>query len=328
MVRFLYPLVIGGGVVLLVAAELVRRWWFKEPTYLYPFVHILRKEGVGSAPSFSVQRLALWLRWVALVMLLLGTARPQLLDESSRIFVEGRDIQLVLDVSGSMQLFDDLKDRRSRFDVAKQELLRFVGKREDDSLGVIIFGAMAFSRCPLTQDKKLLKDIVDSIELGIVNPDGTVLSAALALAIGRLRTSPAKSKIVILLTDGAPSPEDISPEPVIALAKKCGVKVYTIGVGSEGGGFIDSPLQGVIRLNTARNDALLQHIADETGGLFFKAERPEDVARVYESIDALEKTSYELPQYTRFVELFPVFLLVALALLTVELCMRWWWVIP
>ncbi len=326
MVRFLYPLVLAGGAFFLVAVGIIRRLWRPQPTYVYPYVHILRTYGL-TASSFSVERVALWVRWSALIALLLATARPQWLDENSRVRVEGRDIFLIMDVSGSMQLFDDPKDRRTRFDVAKKEVLRFIDKREDDSLGVIIFGAMAFSRCPLTQDKKLLKEIVQGVELGIVNPQGTVLSAALALAVGRLRRSPAKSKIAILLTDGAPTGQDVAPEPVIELAKKCGVKIYTIGVGSEGGGLVEIPFQGVVRCDTPRNDVLLQRIADETGGVFFKAERPEDVARVYESIDALEKTSYDLPQYTRFTELFPIFLILAVVLLAVELCMRWWWVI-
>lgn len=322
-----YPAVLVYGLLISVLVLVLLRRLRREPTLEWPYAALVKKLMGQTGRGWSVKRVIRTLRVLAMVSALLATARLQYIDVSSRLPVEGRDIMLVLDVSGSMQLFDDEKNRITRFESAKREVLAFIDSRTDDQLGLVFFAATAFSRCPLTHDKKILTELVTDLQLGMINPDGTVLSAALAVAVNRLRSSRAKTKIIIVLTDGAPSDYDLPPDDVIALAKQYNIKIYTIGVGSEAGGFAQMPFYGLTRCQTPLNVALLERYAHETGGAFFRAEKPEEIAQVYQAIDTLEKSEYELPRYTRFVELFPVFAWVALLALIGELLLRAWLVI-
>lgn len=295
-------------------AILWRRFFLKITRYKYPYVDFFR--GLGkktiSKELFSTKKIIFILRTLLVFSLAIAASRPQIIDENSRVWIEGVDIIIVLDASGSMELFDDIKDRRSRFSVAKSEAQKFIKKRENDQIGLVIFGATAVSRSPLTLDKNLLHEIVSDTKIGEINPDGTVLSIALGMAVKRLVNSKAKSKVVILVTDGAPSPHDVHPAPILELAKKYNVKVYTIGVGSEKGGYTIGPFGNTIRCYTPINKELLNVIASQTGGEFFEAQNPEDVARIYETIDKLEATRYDAPSFTRYTELFMIFLFMAL----------------
>lgn len=328
MISFLYPVVFWVGLFTVVFVYLVRRIFRPEATLEWPFVAIvLRSEGKKVLSSWSPRQWALMLRILGCGALLIGTARPQYIDECSKLPVEGRDIELVIDVSGSMALFDDQNNRVSRFEAAKREVAHFIEQRVDDQIGLVFFAATAFSRCPLTYDKGLLRKMISELEIGMLNPQGTVLSAALAVAINRLRNSSARTKIIVALTDGAPSEYDVVPDEVIALAKKYDIKIYTIGVGSEEGGFGEHPLFGIVRCQTPLNSALLDRFARETGGAFFRAERPDDIARVYKTIDNLEKSSYEVPRYAHKRELFFWFLIIAFCALLIEAFIRARWVL-
>ncbi len=324
---FAYPTVLVCGVLAVALAYTILKYCRREPLLEWPYAAVVKKLMAQSGRGWSIKRFVRFLRIFAVINLLLATARPQYVDEDSRLPVEGRDIMLVLDVSGSMQVFDDQKDRITRFDAAKREVLNFIERRVDDQLGLVFFAATAFSRCPLTHDKTLLKSLVSDLQLGMINPDGTVLSAALAVAVNRLRSSKAHTKIIIVLTDGAPSEYDIAPDEVISLAKQSGVKIYTIGVGSEEGGFAQVPFYGLVRCQTPLNVALLERFAHETGGAFFRAERPEEITRVYQTIDALEKSEYDVPRYTRQIELFPLFAWFAFLAVLSEILIRAWWVL-
>lgn len=320
-----YALWIGlAGAGLAAIALLFYTVFKKNITYIFPYVHHVKNRLAVFGPWYAPSKLFLAARIGTYALLIAALIRPVIVDERSRVRVKGRALMLLLDMSGSMQLFDDLNDRRSRFEVAKNELIRFIDQRVDDSLGLVIFGATAFSRCPLTYDKKLLQLMVGDLELGMINCEGTVLAGGLAMALNRLKAAKAKSKIVVMLTDGEPSCHDIAPGPVIELAKKLGVRVYTIGVGSEGGGYAQLPFQGVVQCQTPLNKNLLGMIAQETGGAFFRAERPDELATIYQKIDALERTELEVPRYTRFYELFPWLLIGALCCLFGEWVMRWW----
>lgn len=322
-----YPAVLLVGVLLLVLVFVLLQRFRREPTLEWPYAALVKKLMGDKHSGWSAKRVIRALRMGAILCALFATARFQYVDENSRMPIEGRDIMLVLDVSGSMQLFDDEKNRITRFDAAKREVLAFIDNRTDDQLGLVFFAATAFSRCPLTHDKKLLIQLVTDLHLGMINPDGTVLSAALAVAVNRLRSSRAKTKIIIVLTDGAPSDFDIPPDDVIALAKQNQIKIYTIGVGSEAGGFAQMPFYGLTRHQTPLNSELLERYAYETGGAFFRAEKPEEIAQVYKTIDKLEKSEYEVPRYAKFIELFPVFAWAALLALIGELLLRAWWVL-
>lgn len=323
LLQVVQPWVIYGGMLLLLVGALYRWHWYKTPCYVMPYV-VWMHEQVKQKTYSSLRSLLVCMRCCALIVLIVATSQLRYVDESSKIVVDGSDIMLVFDLSGSMQLFDDLKDRRSRFSVAQQELLTFIANRQQDQIGLIVFGATAVSRCPLTLDKLLLHDIVSQLALGDIAHNSTLLGVALSMAVNRLRHSQASSKIIIALTDGAPSDNDIPVDPVISLAQKYGIKIYTIGVGGAAGGYAEMPFHGIVRFETPLNEALLKKVAHETGGEFFLAEKPNDVQRVYAMIDQLEKTSYQAPLYSRHYDLFLWLLCGALVLLGLELIIRCW----
>ena len=237
--------------------------------------------------------------------MLILVAKPQLTDRKSKITVEGIDIMMVLDVSGSMKYFDDLKDRRSRLEVAKHEAIQFIDKRHNDAIGLVVFGYYAMTSCPLTSDKTMLKTMIQS--LGFSETDsihnGTVISQALITASRRLQKSQAKSKIIILLTDGEPSPEDLPIQEAIDIAKSFGIKIYTIGIGTHGMSFYQHQF-GVMQYQSQFNTELLEKVAHETGAQFFDAKKAQDLARVYDDIDRLEKTQYQNDTYTKHYDYF------------------------
>ncbi len=246
-------------------------------------------------------------------------AKPQLIDIKSHIEVEGIDIMLVMDLSGSMQCFDDLQDRRTRIEVEKKEAITFIDKRENDPIGIVIFANDALSRCPLTLDKKLLKNIVQDLNIGVINSDGTLLSVGIAMAANRLKHSKATTKIMIVLTDGAPSKHDIDWKEAVEIAKKFGIKIYTIGIGNEEGGYLTMQPWGLVPCGVQLNKSLLQSIAQETGGRFFEAKKPSDMKIIYQTIDTLEKTSYQTDLFTQRYDIYIPFLLMALLLIGIEL---------
>jgi len=252
-----------------------------------------------------------------LFLLALLVAKPQLVDSRSNIMVDGIDIMLVLDASGSMQYQDYSDDERSRFEVAQEEAIRFSKKRTNDAIGLVIFGKDALSRCPLTLDKKIITDMVSGLKLGDIDPDGTMLATAVVTAVNRLKHSSAKSKIMILLTDGEPSPGDMNFSAAIEIAKKFNIKVYAIGIGTDQEGYVMHPFYGMIPKPKV-NSALLQQIARETGGVFFMAQDEHDMRHVYDTIDQLERTKHEAPLYSRYIDLVIPVLLLCIGLLFLE----------
>jgi len=240
-------------------------------------------------------------------------------DNKSKLPVKGIDIILSLDASGSMNMPAG-QDNKSRFQVAKEEAIKFIDKRENDSIGLVIFANVAVSRCPLTQDKNTLKEIINNTDVGQINEQGTVLTKSLLIAINRLKYSDAKSKIIILLTDGNPTPNDANPELAIELAKKLNIKIYTIAIGSNSQEFVNNlgynffgfPIIATI------NTQLLKDIAKATNGNFFMAKDPEDLEKIYSEIDQLEKSEHEAPVYAKYYEYFILFLWIAFILLFIE----------
>jgi len=303
-----------------------RLWWYKRPVYRYALTQTLANSPV--ATSGIHHKVFFGLRLAQLLLLCFLVARPQWVDKNSTIHGEGRDIVLALDVSGSMELFDDERDRRSRIQVAKEEAISFIDKRTDDPIGVVIFARDALSRCPITLDKAMLKSIVGQLSIGFINEQGTSLGTGLATAVNRLRKSKSKSKIIILLTDGEPTPETdrISPETAIDLAKQFGIKVYTIGIGSEQGGIVKHPFYGYQRVQARINVPLLKEIASNTGGQFFRANNPSSMKQIYSTIDALEKTEYTTTLFQNSYEAFIPFMIVLLLLVFLELfCKLFLW---
>ncbi|MCK5633362.1 VWA domain-containing protein [bacterium] len=257
------------------------------------------------------------LRFFSLILLAFLIGRPQLVDSRSNVLIEGIDIMLVLDVSGSMELRDYGDKKKSRVEVAKQEAIRFIDKRVHDPIGLVIFGQHAISRCPITSDKTILKSIVNDLHIGVVNPDGTVLCRAILNAANRLKDSKSKNKILIMLTDGEPSKGDEKPEIAIEVVKKMGIKVYTIGIGSDKDQIIYHPFYGPIQ-KPKINSELLKKIAKQTGGKFFLAANQNDMRSVYDEIDKLEKTEYETDIFSNYQEVLMPFLWIVFIFVVLE----------
>lgn len=300
--RFLYPQVWLVLVPLLIGVVWYRWFWFHSVSYQYPLAAVIKKQ--QSRPFFSFSRLYFWIRLLVLILLSLLVARIQIFDPLSKVHVEGIDIMLVLDVSQSMACCDDPHDPISRIAIAKREAVRFIKKRVNDPIGLVIFGREAASRCPLTLDKHVLQDIVETTDIGVIDSRGTVLSKAILTAANRLRHTKARSNVMVLLTDGEPTDDDSDPRQAIDIAKKLGIKIYTIGIGSDQGGFMRHPQFGLIAAGSYLNKPLLQAIAHETGGKFFEARNKQELRLIYDQIDRLEKTEHESNIFARYRDYF------------------------
>jgi Ca-activated chloride channel homolog len=319
--RFAYAYLFSIFFPLLILMVLYRLYFYRVAHYSFPMSSLLQQTALLKKTYHK--KILFLIRFASLLGLILLIARPQFVDERSQINVEGVGMVLAIDVSDSMQLFDDLRDRRSRIEVAKGEAVRFIEKRTNDPIGIVLFGQEAVSRCPLTLDKKFLKELVGSIHLGMINPSATALGTGLATAVNRLKNDQAKSKVIILLTDGEPTPgEKIDPEVAMQLAKEFNIKVYTIGIANEEGGFINHPFGGVQRVGVKLNVALLKKIAENTGGKFFKASNPSEMRQIYDIIDQLEKTEYQTNLFHNYYEAFLSFIWIIILLFSFELVLR------
>jgi Ca-activated chloride channel family protein len=278
--------------------------------------HALKKN--SRATSHIHKKVFYFLRLLILILLAFLIAKPQIVDSRSKIPVQGIDIILVLDVSGSMQFRDDEHDERSRFEVAKAEAIHFIEKRDNDALGLVLFGKDTVSRCPITFDKQLLKNVVDELQLGVIDSDGTMLVTGIVTAANRLKHSRSKTKVMIVLTDGEPSEGDMDPSVGIEVAQKLGIKIYTIGIGSEQEQIFRHQLYGMM-IRPKVNKELLTSIAQQTGGAYFFARSAADMRRVYDTIDALERTDHEVPHFSLYYDLLVPFIAVIMAGLFCEL---------
>jgi len=265
--------------------------------------------------------LPFYARLVALACLVLALARPQLGYAWEESLTEGIDIQIVLDISGSMGAEDFQPN--NRLTVAKQVVKEFVAGRPGDRIGMVVFSGAAMTRAPLTTDREMLNLLIDAVELNTL-PDGTAIGVALASAAARLRDSAAKTKIIVLVTDGVNNAGAIDPVSAAALCKGLGIKVYTVGVGS--GGRVTVPLQSqdpvtgrtVTRryvMNVPVDEPLLRQIAQRTGGQFYKATDQKGLQRIFREIDRLEKTPLQVKRYVRYREAFPPLVWAGLGLL-------------
>lgn len=314
--RFAHPLILLYTLPLVALVCFVYYKYARTIVYRYSLASAIGHDGFATTHPYK--KISWFLRFISLVILAFLLAKPQLVDLNSHILVEGIDIVLTLDISGSMRFRDYEDDRRSRIAVAKDEAKLFVDKRDNDAIGLVIFGNDAVSRCPITSDKTIIKSMIDELDIGLIDPDGTLLSTGLITALNRFKKSKAKSKIIILLTDGEPSPGDDKPEDAIEIAKQLGVKVYTIGIGSEQAEYIHDPFYGV-QIKPGINKTLLSKIAQQTGGKFFNARNAQDMRVVYNTIDMLEKTEYETNMYNKYYDIFVPFVWFILLMVALEI---------
>lgn len=323
--QYVHPWILWSAGPLIIVFFWYKITFQKQVSYRYPLTSYLQKHGHDVEKSW-VFYLSPLLQSLILMLLAIVLAQPRIVDVKSKISVEGIDMMLVLDVSGSMQICDDPNDQRSRLQVAKQEAIKFIDKRENDPLGLVIFAHDAVSRCPLTLDKKILKEIMHDTQIGIIDPSGTVLSLGIIMAANRLKNSKATNKIMIVLTDGTPSAEDVPDEQAVAVAKKLGIKIYTVGIGYDGVRYFNDPFRGVQAIPGV-NKELLQRIAQQTGGRYFEAKKPNDMKTIYETIDMLEKTEYETDIFTKYYDLYHYFVVSAFVVLLLELLVSFVWFI-
>ncbi|MBV6514050.1 MAG: hypothetical protein FMNOHCHN_03640 [Ignavibacteriaceae bacterium] len=260
------------------------------------------------------------LRLIALVLFVVALARPQRVSSEREYQTKGVDIVIALDISGSM-LAEDFKPE-NRLVVAKQEAAKFIHGRENDRIGLVVFARKAFTQCPLTLDYDVLVRLLDDIQIGMIS-DGTAIGMGLATSVNRLRDSDAKSKVVILITDGANNAGNIDPVTAAELAKTFGIKVYTVCIGR--GGLVPFPMNDplfgkrYVQAEVEIDEMILKRIADITGGLFFRARDTAALQEVYQRINELEKTEVNVKEYRSYEELFHFFLIPALLFLLAEI---------
>jgi Ca-activated chloride channel family protein len=261
------------------------------------------------------------IRLFVLVSIIIALARPQIRNEEQVVNGEGIDIMLCLDISGSM-LAQDFTP--SRMEAAKNVASEFIDNRTTDRIGLVIFSGESFTMCPLTSDRSVLKSQLLSVQSGLLE-DGTAIGSGLATCVDRLRSSQSKSKVIILLTDGENNGGLIDPNTAKEMAKAYGIRVYTIGMGTEG--FAPVPIQtpnGIImqKEKVSIDEKLLTQIASETGGKYYRATDNESLHNIYGDIDKLEKSKVEITALKRYSEEFFPFAIAAAGLLLLELVLR------
>ena len=266
------------------------------------------------------------LRVVTFVMIVLVLARPQTTDNWQNTEIEGIDIMLAVDVSTSM-LAEDL--RPNRIEAAKEVAAEFINGRPNDNIGLTIFAGEAFTQCPLTIDHGVLLNLFRSVSCEMVQrgmiEDGTAIGMGLANAVSRLKDSKAKSKVVILLTDGVNNRGDISPLMAAEIAKQFGVRVYTIGVGTNGTAPSPMPTYAgiqYVQVPVEIDEAVLTQIAATTNGNYFRATSNSRLKEVYQEIDKLEKTKLNVKEFSKREEAYYVFALVAFLCILLEILLR------
>ncbi len=317
MFRFAHPYLLSLlALVPLVAWYALRHG--RRRSVAYSSLDLMLAAGLG-APVWK-RHAVLALRLAVLSLVIVGLARPQTGRSKHTTYAEGIDIMLVLDTSGSMQAQDF--EPKNRLHVAKEVVKEFIAKRSQDRIGLVAFAADAITQCPLTLDYALLTKLVDAVDFGMLE-DGTAIGVALATACNRLRTSDAKSRIAILLTDGQNNAGMVDPITAARVAASLGIKVYTIGVGTRGRAPmpIDDPVFGrrLVSVEVDIDEDSLMKIAKLTGGEYFRATDREELSAIYDTIDKMEKSKVESETFVEYTDRFTWFLIPALGLLVLEL---------
>ena len=242
------------------------------------------------------------LRWLVLALFIVALAQPRLANSHTEVKASGVDIVCALDLSGSMNTGDYIINGRqvSRIDMAKPVLEKFIGGRPNDRIGLVVFAVQAFIATPLTLDHEYLLENVERLGIGTINSDATAIGDGLMTALNRLRDLKAKSKIIVLMTDGGNNSGKIDPITATHAAQALGVKIYTIGLGNR-----EIVRQMGLPPGYLPDEDTLQQIADMTGGKYYRADNAEKFRQIYDEIDKLEKTEATVSKYTQFKELFP-----------------------
>ncbi|HSN61967.1 MAG TPA: VWA domain-containing protein [Ferruginibacter sp.] len=261
-------------------------------------------------------------RLLCLAFIITALAKPQVRNDDQRTEGEGIDIILCIDVSGSMTARDFTPNR---LEAAKKVAIDFVNRRLTDRIGIVIFSGESFTQCPLTTDHAVLVSAITNIRHGLLE-DGTAIGSGLSTSVDRVRSSKSKSKVVVLLTDGENNGGLIDPKTAKEIAKAFGIRVYTIGVGSDGyAGLPENTPTGVVtqQVKVSIDEKLLTEIATETGGKYFRAKDNETLAGIYTEIDGLEKTKVQVINTIRYSDKFLPFVAAAIFFLLIEVLLKY-----
>ncbi len=312
-------------------------WLLAVPVLLV--LHYIYVELAGRRPHLRVSTAVPWmakgrsvmsvlrhvpflLRIFALSMVIVAIARPRSSEQLEKVDTEGIDIVLAMDVSTSMLARDLTPDR---INASKDIAIEFIAQRPADRMGIVVFAGESFTQCPLTTDRATLINLMKEVQTDLIE-DGTAIGNGLATAVARMKDSDAKSRVVILLTDGVNNRGEISPQMAAEIAKTYGVRVYTIGVGKEG--MAPYPVMTpwgveVQNVKVEIDEALLSEIAESTGGRYFRATDNTKLAEIYNEINRMEKVRTTVDSFPVYKELFVKYALLALLALLLELVFNW-----
>ena len=306
--------------LLAIPAALVVHYIYLELAQRHPHLRVSSSvPWMVSGTSFMavLRHLPFLLRTFALVMIVIAIARPRSSTEMERIDTEGIDIVLAMDVSTSMLARDLTPDR---INASKDIAIEFISQRPSDRMGIVVFAGESFTQCPLTTDRATLINLMKEIQTDLIE-DGTAIGNGLATAVARMKDSDAKSRVVILLTDGVNNRGEISPQMAAEIAKTYGIRVYTIGVGKEG--MAPYPVMtpwgvDVQNVKVEIDEKLLAEIAESTGGRYFRATDNTKLAEIYSEINKMEKARTTVDSFPVYKELFGLYALLALLALLLE----------
>lgn len=278
-------------------------------------------KNVSKTPSRKYRHVLFLFRLIVIILLIICFARPQSGHKEEEIITEGIDIVLAMDVSSSM-LAEDLARHKNRLDVTKEVATDFIKDRTNDRIGMVVFAGKSFTQCPLTLDYGIVLNFLKQIHVRMIE-DGTAIGMAIANCVNRLRASKAKSKVVILLTDGRNNRGELDPLTAARIAEALKVRIYTVGAGKRGEALypIEDPFLGkrYVPMKVDIDEEVLTNIANITGGKYYRATDKTSLEQIYNEIGELEKTRIEVKEFTRYKELFINFLAMAFGVLILEI---------
>lgn len=322
-IQFMHPHALWLLLLLvpLIAWYVIRR--HKEPSL--GISSTLPLQAVSGGWKAWLRHLLFAMRCLAIACLIIVIARPQTHDSWNKTNVEGTDIVLVLDISGSMQAAD--MARTNRLEVAKKVASQFVNGRQNDNMGLVVFAGESFSAVPLTSDRAMLANYISGVKVGLISADGTAIGDGIASAINRIKDGQAVSKSIILITDGTNNSGVVAPETAAEIAKDLGVKIYAIGVGADTAGeavpYKDENGNTIgLFQTTPIDDSSLRQIAGMTGGKYFSASSATALTEVFEEIDALEKTEFDVRNFSHTEDNYMMWAWLAFAFFAVQLLLK------
>lgn len=317
MFRFAHPFFL---LLLIVIPFII---YYRKQRQFYPVMTIPTisiAASAGNSMALTLQRLIPILKYGALILMIVGMARPQLTIKETIVSTEGINIILAVDLSESMAALDFRKNNKivNRLEAVKGVIQEFLSKRTGDRIGMVVFGSNAYTQLPLTRDYTTIASILDRLEIGAAGPN-TAIGDAIGISVKRLADIQSRSNIIILLTDGQSNSGELTPETATEIAAQKKIKIYTIGVGTRGKApyLVKHPIFGeqYVYQQVDIDEATLKMIADKTGGLYFRAENTEGLKSIYDTIDSLEKTEVKVKTFAEYEELYAYFLIPAFVLL-------------